>query len=425
MSTVGFSPQHSFDRKSMTETPRAFRKPAENILEIRTGGGWVSIFGSFFLVGGVLMLLGASGLLGMDNLDQIGSYIAAAMGVVFFVVGTLLTFGRTWIHLERSENRILKLRGLIVPMLRQEFQLSEYQTVSISHDTGDSDSPERFPVSLRAADGHYFALTSGVEYGAACREAAYVAEFLGWQVEDRTTSTVRRESSVEMRLDLGERLDRDDSVDDWVSQPYAMRSRIDRSSGSLKITVPSEPFKLWKQFPTLIPVGFVMFVYWQISEEIHHPNTPSVVADWFEVGVFLLLVGLPALTIGCAILKSRLGYSQLMVNNRELSITTRKAFLKQIKRIGLPEIRDIDFSSSASLKTAAKQAATSEYQGQRSGKQLPRAAAVLINWAAKYIRSRGIVIKSNQGLINFGGGLPDDEVAFLAHTLRRWLRDHS
>ena len=152
-------------------TETKFTQPTPDRVEVKRGGGCLSIFGIPFFLAGIFMLLVTLQIVPVSNADEIpwfGWIILLFMSLVFTGVGGGLVFGRLWITIDKTRRRIFKARGLLKPMRGEQYDLNSYVSVIIKHNPGDSDTAETFPVSLRGADGTTeLELTSYNNYGTA------------------------------------------------------------------------------------------------------------------------------------------------------------------------------------------------------------------------------------------------------------------
>ncbi|HEU4692831.1 MAG TPA: hypothetical protein VFS23_30930, partial [Vicinamibacterales bacterium] len=92
-----------------------FRRVAPDRLEIREGGGCMTIFGLPFFAAGVFMLLVSAGLIPVEGGDDVLTRIVLPlMGIAFTLVGGALSFGRAWTIVDGTRREVLKQWGLLV-----------------------------------------------------------------------------------------------------------------------------------------------------------------------------------------------------------------------------------------------------------------------------------------------------------------------
>ncbi len=113
------------------QAPRPLKQPAPDRLEIREGGGCLSLFGIPFLAAGIFMVLTGLHIISVSNSKELPPWARPAiflMGVAFVAVGGSLVFGRRWVTLDSGKGIIIKQRGLLVPLRTERFPLCEPDT---------------------------------------------------------------------------------------------------------------------------------------------------------------------------------------------------------------------------------------------------------------------------------------------------------
>jgi hypothetical protein len=144
-----------------------FRHTAPGVLQIRQGGGRLSLFGLPFLAAGVFMILTSLGMIPVANVSDLGGWGWLAllfMGAMFSLVGGALTFGRSWTTVDATQRLIIKELGLLAPMRRETHRLEDYTVVTLGFQEGDSDTADSFPVGLKGRNGQDLQLWSSAQY---------------------------------------------------------------------------------------------------------------------------------------------------------------------------------------------------------------------------------------------------------------------
>lgn len=233
-------------------------------LEIRSGGGSMSVFGVPFLAAGIFLALLGFRVIALTNADEIPEWGWPAMilmALVFSAAGGGLVLGRGWKTIDRSRGMITVRWGLLVPMRSSEHGLDEYNAVVLSHVAGDADSSERFPVGLQGkAPKTVLPLTSPASYALSREQAERIARTLGFPLIDRSTG---HESVAEIQAPghpLRDRFQNASAVRESVTAPPLMRSIVQRSPDATTITIPGPGFRLGAALQFAIPLGFALFV---------------------------------------------------------------------------------------------------------------------------------------------------------------------
>ena len=133
---------------------RPFLTIAPGRLEVREGGGCMTIFGMPFLAAGLFLMLGGAGLVPLET----GQPPSMRLGFLFFglpfvLVGGALVFGRSWTTFSATDRTVVKQKGLLVPMQSRSYRVDEYDGVILEFIRGDSDTADQYPVSLKARAG--------------------------------------------------------------------------------------------------------------------------------------------------------------------------------------------------------------------------------------------------------------------------------
>ena len=175
----------------MTRDETRIEETSDDRIEIRSGGGCLSLFGLPFLAAGIFLSLIALGVVHLENADDVPTWgwpLLFGMGMIFATVGGQLAFGRNWVIIDRRQGALIKQWGLLRPMKQDEHSLRGYCAVVLRHTTGGSESGDGFPVLLQAgAGGQDVTLASLVNYAAAHEQATAIARFLRLPLNDATT----------------------------------------------------------------------------------------------------------------------------------------------------------------------------------------------------------------------------------------------
>ena len=109
-----------------------------DIIERKSGGGCLTLFGiPFFLAGLWVLLIGV----GAGPVPAAGGFLASTVavlfGAIFMAVGGILIFGRSGLIIDRRENRVVQWHGLLVPLRRTIRPLDGFDGVRLDCDRQD------------------------------------------------------------------------------------------------------------------------------------------------------------------------------------------------------------------------------------------------------------------------------------------------
>jgi len=310
-------------------------------------------------------------------------------------------------------------------MIRTSESVRPFKKVRLRMHAGDSDSQDRYPVSLQSASAELI-LHSGTSYADGYRQAMYVAHFLDLPLEEATTDRSQTIDSAERSAPVNERFADDSDSVRRVNQPFDMRSRIERGNGVLTVIIPAGKLRIWNIIPNLLSLGIAVYIISQFTDLFGRTDTPHEIGLGFVGLVLLFFVLLPTLSILRRWLHSKFGYSRLTISRDEIQFIEKSVLRKRESIIPLSDLIDIDYHSSIradwTAHREARQGAIGQSDGRTHNPQVHPTAEKILTLVSKFIKSKGIVIKSTTGLRWFGGGLPDDEVAYLAYEIRSWIR---
>src|SRR5260370_36010021 len=178
------------ERSDSLLAPPPFWLTSSSTVELREGGGWISLFGlPFFLAGtflarSVLRVVPVEGALSRGGRTLL---LFALMSLVFLTLGSVVLFGRRWLTLDIASGSLVRSSGLLIPMWSERRRLSEFNSVVIGFELGDSDSPDRYPVRLRTTTANDFVIYSPAQFVQARTQAEFLSRFLRLPLADATT----------------------------------------------------------------------------------------------------------------------------------------------------------------------------------------------------------------------------------------------
>jgi hypothetical protein len=408
---------------------KPFQEVAPGVLEVREGGGLISVFGLPFLAAGLFVTLIGTGVLRVQNAAELPWWawpILLFMGLAFVAAGSALALGRSWTRLDMSRRRILKQWGLLSPMKTEETDLRDFHEVCLKLHGGDSDSVDRYPVVLKAGmGGKDLEIYSSTNYGEARERAVFLARFLKLPLTDASTEHPELLHSVPGQEALRPAFAAAESAPQ-AFRPQAMRSQVEESGESARITIPGPGFRLAMLPGLVIPFGILAYATSGLLPFFRRTHTPEPVQYAF-LGFLLFLFGvLPLLSFAHQVLTALRSHTRIIISREGLTIENRGALFTRRTRVPAADILGVDYSTSGGLLAAARSEAERRLQqGSVQPWQAGARPGSLPGWVEKLARlakSKGITVKSKAGLLNFAAGLPDDEVGYLYTTVKRALR---
>ena len=115
-----------------------------------------------------------------------------------------------------------------------------------------------------------------------------------------------------------------------------------------------------------------------------------------------------------AFLRSRLGRTTVAISTEGIRIEERGAWkTTTLASLNASEITDIDYSTADSMVGSARLSG-SPVVGERTERVLTS--------LKRFVKGRGITVKTRQGLTTFGKGLADEEIGYLHSVTIRALK---
>jgi len=376
----------------MMKTNGSFVQTSDHLLEMKTGGGCVSLFGLPFFGAGLFMLLITIGLIPLSNASDMPWWswlVLGGMGIIFSGVGGALVFGRSWHTIDRRQMRIWIAKGLLKPMRSSSYDLHLFNKVVLRYEKGDSDTADKYPVALSSSQSMPdLVLLNASSYGQGRSQASLIGEFLGFEVLDGSSGNVQPLQNVAAPFQPGAR----------PPAPSRPGFELRESLEELYVGVYSKGISKAKMGCGMIPLVIFLIFAWNFLGILWSPGTPVFVRVFFLsfLGIFFVLFPL------LEMLKS----------------IRRRGRPVQELRIGKAGLELSESATNKTLKLAWEDVYGVDYASLQSGdKRLSQIdPAKVPDWVKKLARvtgARGLTIKAQDGLHYFGTGLTDEELVYL------------
>jgi hypothetical protein len=384
----------------------------------------MAAFGVPFFAAGIFMILSIAGVIPISNASEMppwGWLALAFMGLVFTGVGGTLVFGRAWTTLDVTRHLVIKQWGPLIPLRERTYPLTGYSAVTLGFVRGDSDTADKFPVSLKAQHGSSLQLSSFTTYADSRACAIAVARHLHLEIEDSTSDHRVRVTPADAERSIRERA-AELTHEAAVPRPTTPRSTVSREADGVRIEIPYPRVHSIVAAVGLIPLIIPVIVVPWLMDFFRQTRTPGAVG-WVFIGFMTLFFGLvPAMTVFNGFRRSRRGGTVVLVSTRGIEIQERGAWrTRSTATIAASDILDVDFSTRDSAAASARVAAEEQAMestgvdsaavGQRSER--------LLAWLSRFATGRGLTVKTRSGLTSFGAGLEDDEIRYLHDLVRR------
>lgn len=326
-----------------------------------------------------------------------------------------MLFARRSLTFDLTRRSLIRRRGLLVPMQSETLQLGDFSAIALAYDPGDSESPVRYPVKLQAKEGKELVISTDAQFDESLKKAEFLSSVLRLPLVDTTTDhrTVIAPESVGKAL--RERLQSTNLDRESPDRPVEMRSQVTMDVGQTTIIVFGTN-AVPTVFTTLGPIIALLFVLPTLLRSLAR-GAPAGLGP--TVLTFLiLLIGLPAL-IGWINRSFARKIRKTIVQASTVGIVIEWKHFCRSRATNIPadDIFDVDCRS---VETALESTRNVYVNAMPLSQSMPRAQWIF-SVLRKLVPSQGIIVKSRQGLVSFGEGLPEIELRYLLWTLRRAL----
>jgi hypothetical protein len=309
-------------------------------------------------------------------------------------------------------------------MKQTELSLDLYNAAMIRLKTGDSDSADTYSVALRAKDGSKdLDLYRSTQYGTSHEQAVLIADFLRLPIIDTSTD---HETVIDSHLaERSYRSKIDEKKEEFTPapRPAVLQTQVQESSASVEVIIPEKVFNPSKLIRYMMPSMILIFFVPQFVSFFRQTNTPDIVKYVFLVIAIFFLGIVPLIGLIIAIVRSRKCRTVVTASTEGIKIDYRGILRTKTRHIPIADILGLDYSTAETVWKSVRQSSSRQpkkdfsvdYESMGYIGRTPRWMRIF----KKFVKSKGIIIKSRSGLITFGAGLPDEEVQYLFSLVKR------
>ncbi len=400
-----------------------------DIIERKSGGGCLTLFGiPFFLAGLWVLLIGV----GAGPVPAAGGFLASAVavlfGAIFMAVGGLLIFGRSGLIIDRRENRVVQWHGLLVPLRRTIRPLDSFDGVRLDCDREDKKTS--YPVRLTNGGDPAAAVTveQPSDYQRARQTAETLARFVRKPLEDRSSGKPVIRDPDHLDESLRARVRRlGEDAGFFPPQPIPMRTKIEQTADGVVLSIPGPSFGPGRLLRLVVPLVIAGIAAFIVLPGLRSLPAPALIRYLITGFVILFAVVMPVLSVirtlaGSPGLSTRITITRALLRVEgglggkrqtteiladeleELEYVDRRSVLNRIEMPGIKKLKDFGDTGTPRLP---------------DGRPVPKILLTLM----RLMPSPGITARSDKVAVNFGKGLPDDEIAYLYALIRKILTD--
>ena len=399
-------------------------------LELRSGGGCISVFGLPFLLAGLFIMQIPLGLIPVEDRPEgpLFSTLIVLFGSVFAAVGSALVFGRSGIILDRGRGRIVQWWGLLVPMKRAEHMLDAIRQVEMDFSRGDKDSADTWPVKL-SGEGipKPITIAQPVDFAEARQVAEELARFLLKPLVDSSTGERVIRDPEHLDESWRDRVRRTQEAAAPVPpEPPGMRTRVERTGDGYVFHIPGPPLSARHYIPVLFPIAFAGAVAWFFLPALLTFPMPDFIRYVFLGLIGLIFIAGPIVSALLNLLRLKNQFERVTVTKAFLRVEALKQGRQTAAEIPVDELEDLVAPTIRSVMDTievpgVKKVPLGDTGTPRmpDGRPVPRFILSLMKMAG----SKGITARSDKAVVEFAGGLDEAEVAYLFALTRRTIAE--
>jgi hypothetical protein len=397
--------------------PPPFRLTSSGAVEWRSGGGFLAAVGVPVLLGGIVMALGALGVIPLkDEFDHrwTGPYLIG-MSALFLALGATFTFGRRSLIIDPFTGSLTRSYSLLARLRTVQRSLVEFNAVLIDFQRGGSESPDCYPVRLRAITGKNLTISSPTDFGQARQQAEFLSRLLRFPLADATTDHEVVLTPELAGASLQERSSSAVGPAEPLATPPAMRSRVSELGHETIITIPKRMSPAAGAAAGIVACLMLLIVapvLWRLMSPGDSHSGPRLIFFAFLIFFFGIL---PLVASATAFGLIR---NQVVVTASPAGLIIERQGMSRVRSETIPasEILDLDYSTMQGILGAQRAAQRASLPG-AGGQNVPRVVAAL----GRLVPNKGIIVKTRRALISLGEGLSSDELCYLARVLKRSL----
>ena len=384
-----------------------------NVMETKSGGGCLMVFGLPFLLMGLGVMISPTGIIPAKNAPP-PWYFAVPFGLVFAAVGAAFVFGRGGVRIDRTQRTVTTWWGLLVPFKKTEHGLDEYDHVGLTKEIRRSKNSTYtvYPVKLLGR-GKEVGFGEPREYQAARRKAEEIAGFLGLRMMDATSGKAVWRKPEEFDESLRERVRRTGKGVEVPDPPTHISTKVRIEGRQVVLDLPREGCKAQHVAGALVGAAMVagavcFFAVGPFRDALKEPPPMR----YFVIGFASLFVLFPLLVVAGAV-AGAFRRERVIASAEGLRHQRRGLVFTRTKYIAAEEMEELALPNLRWRSEAAAQIEKLEAPAIVKG--------IARSLARRRGRERGIQARSDKTVIEFGRGLGDEELVWLHAVVMKMM----
>ena len=398
-------------------------------LEIRSGGGCLSIFGLLFLLSGLFVMQLPFGLIPVSKPSDIPSSLFVILfGAVFTLVGAVLVFGRAGIILDRARGRVVQWYGLLAPLKKTEYLMDAVDQVEMNFSSGDSDSPATWPIKLSGGSmTKPIAVSQPTSFTEARQLAEELARFLQKPLVDTSTGERIIRDPGHLNESYRDRMRRTgEPVIALPPEPSIKRSQVEQTGDGLTIHIAPTPRTGVQHIAVFLSVIFAAGVAWFFIPVVLLSQMPELVRYIILGFLVFFFIVMPVSSAFRTFHRLRKEFERITVTKAFLRVEKMKQGKLTKTEIPTDELEDLVAPTRQGIiNTIEVPGMKNTPLGDTGTPRMPdgRPAPGLLLSLMKMMGSKGIIARSDKTEVELATGLDEAEVAWLFALIRKTIME--
>ncbi len=415
-----------------------------DILETKSGGGFLMLFGLPFLLAGLFIITTPLELFPLGG-DDAPWYFVVPFGAVFTLIGAGLMFGRRGVIIDRRQKTVTTWYGIFVPMKQTQHYIDTYRQLTVTREIrrGDKSSYTVYPIRLKGGPvSEEVNLGEPRDYHEARYSAESIARFLKMPIADSSSGEKVIRDADKLDESIRERARRTGEKIKIPGAPFDTKVKVRQESGEVIVEIP--------------PAGITPFAYLKLAIQLIFMAT---IISWFilpiiksigagsEQFLFFGLIGLVFILIplifmlGSVLTQARKTFF-ITASRHILRVVEKTPFKKKTTEIPADELEELAAAVKNNMpegfsktpdgrmmidKDRYDQKNRSDSNNYRTEENAyipgPKMASVLTGLSTLMPHSKGIVARSDRETIQFGSQLSEAEMNYVHAVIKKAMTE--
>ena len=357
-----------------------------NKLEFRSGGGCISLFGLFFFLPGLGVILGS--FFGGKGGPPI--FFAIPFGGIFCLIGGAFVFGRSGMTFDKRIGKLSTWWGALGWQSKTEYDLDDIKLVALSREVRGSGKNRRtvYPVKLEGNFPQPIELEAPGMANEARGLAEDIGKFLDLGMRDVSSgSEVMREAGT-LDYSIRERYEAEGYRPELLDRPMTAKSTHNPMGSTHRIKIPPTGFTCGSYVQIGIGLLFCSFFGVGFIPVFFEKDMPTEVR-FIIIGVMFLFVSIPFLAIVGTAVSGAKQSSDIEVTPMKFVVETKGIFTTSREEIPANELEELEIAG-----------------------RVPGHANLAVMFGGQ-----SIMIRSDKKTIAFGSGLENEELEWIVSII--------